>query len=100
MFGGAIWTSLILALVTYIVNRVIEAPKNIFVDVNSILAYCLGRQTVVLEGEIVHKSRCWSGTDITVLFSTRFNATWAHIIENMQNNSSHYLRRNPTSTLL
>ena len=87
MFGGAIWTSLILALVTYIVNRVLEAPKNIFMDVNSILAYCLGRKTVVLEGEILHKSRYYGGTDISVLFSTRFNATWAHIIENMQNNS-------------
>ena len=87
MYMSAIWTSLILALVTYIVNKVIEAPQSIFVDINSIIAYCLGRQTVVLEGEIVHKTSFWGGTDINVLFSTRFNATWTHILENMQNNS-------------
>ena len=86
-FISTIWTSMILALVTFIVNRFMDAPKSMMLDIRVLIAYLLGRRTVTLDGEIVHKSRYWGGTDINVLFSTRFNALWSYVLDNMQNNS-------------
>lgn len=86
-FISTIWTSMILALVTFIVNKFMDTPTSMNVNVNVLITYLLGRHTVTLEGEIVHKSRYWGGTDINVLFSTRFNALWRYVLDNMQNNN-------------
>lgn len=86
-FISTIWTSMILALVTFVVNKFMDTPTSMNVNVKVLITYLLGRHTVTLEGEIVHKSRYWGGTDINVLFSTRFNALWRYVLDNMQNNN-------------
>lgn len=86
-YMSTIWTSMILALVTFTVNKFMEAPKSMLLDIKSLATYYLGRHTVTLDGEIVHKSRYWGGTDINVLFSTRFTALWTYVLDNMQNNT-------------
>jgi len=84
-YTHTIIASALIAIISLLMKRFTDIELSWTVLYN-LAEYFTNNHSIIIEGEKIRSIQPWGGTQISILFTPRFNAIWTHIAENIFDN--------------